>query len=167
MTEPLWKLRKLFLALTEMGRLIWAIMPTHPHQAGITRILKSSPACQNSYLVTRISALPNISMSNERSKVVNAAFFTSQIRETAFQNDSHTYTIDKDMPLTFWLYVTFTISFSLLVFSTEIPLKVSESAECNMTDILRAFIISDLWNYSKAWEKRLKYLSILHEATVG
>ena len=31
----------------------------------LTRILKSSTACQNSYLFTRISALPNISMSNE------------------------------------------------------------------------------------------------------
>ena len=38
---------------------------TLPHQAGVTRILKSSPACQNSYLFTRISAIPNISMSNE------------------------------------------------------------------------------------------------------
>ena len=123
MTEPLWKLRKLFLALTEMGRLIWAIMPTHPHQAGITRILKSSPACQNSYLVTRISALPNISMSNERSKVVNAAFFTSQIRETAFQNDSHTYTIDKDMPLTFWLMWLSLFLFLWLFFSLKFHLR--------------------------------------------
>ena len=32
-------------------------------QAGITCILKSSPTCQSSYLFTRISALPNISMS--------------------------------------------------------------------------------------------------------
>ena len=38
-------------------------MPTHPHQAGVTPILKSSPACQTSYLFTRISTLPNISMS--------------------------------------------------------------------------------------------------------
>ena len=33
-----------------------AIMQTHPHQAGVTHILKSSPACQNIYLFTRISA---------------------------------------------------------------------------------------------------------------
>ena len=42
-----------------------AIMPIHPHQAGVTCILKSSPASQNSYLFTRISALSNISMSNQ------------------------------------------------------------------------------------------------------
>ena len=35
-----------------------------------------------------------------------------------------------------------------------------------MTNILRAFNISDLWNYSQAWQTSLKYLSILHEATV-
>ena len=40
-------------------------MPTHPHQASVTRILKSSPAYQDSYLFTRISTLQNISMSNE------------------------------------------------------------------------------------------------------
>ena len=43
-----------------------AIMPTHLHQVGVTRILKSSsPACQDSYLFTCISTVPNISMSNE------------------------------------------------------------------------------------------------------
>ena len=31
------------------------IMPTHSHQAGVTRILKSSPACQSSYLFTRMN----------------------------------------------------------------------------------------------------------------
>ena len=37
------------------------IMSTDPHQAaGVTGILKYSPACQRSYLFTRISALPNI-----------------------------------------------------------------------------------------------------------
>ena len=30
-------------------------MPTHPHQAGMTRILNSSPACQNISLFIRIS----------------------------------------------------------------------------------------------------------------
>ena len=38
----------------------WTIMQTHPHQAGVTRILKSSPTCPKSYLFTLISALPNI-----------------------------------------------------------------------------------------------------------
>ena len=37
------------------------IMPTDLHEAaGVTHILKYSPACQRSYLFTRISALPNI-----------------------------------------------------------------------------------------------------------
>ena len=68
-----------------------SIMPTHPHQASVTRILKSSPACQNSHFFNCISALPNISM--------NAVFFASKIEiwETAFENCSHTYPIDKDM----------------------------------------------------------------------
>ena len=34
-----------------------AVMPTHPHQAGVTCILTSSPACQNSCLFTHISIL--------------------------------------------------------------------------------------------------------------
>ena len=41
-----------------------SIMPINPQQVSVTRILKSSPACQNNYLFTRISALPNISISN-------------------------------------------------------------------------------------------------------
>ena len=41
-----------------------SIMPINPQQVSVTRILKSSSACQNNYLFTRISALPNISMSN-------------------------------------------------------------------------------------------------------
>ena len=41
-----------------------SIMSINPQQVSVTRILKSSPACQNNYLFTRISALPNISMSN-------------------------------------------------------------------------------------------------------
>ena len=40
-------------------------MPTHPHQADVTRIIKSSPACENSYLFARISGLQNIFMSIE------------------------------------------------------------------------------------------------------
>ena len=37
--------------------------------------------------------------------MINAVSFASQIEiwETAFQNCSHTYPIDKDMLLTFWL----------------------------------------------------------------
>ena len=45
------------------GQNTFSIMPTHPEQAGVTRILKSSPTCQSSYLFTRISALPNMSIS--------------------------------------------------------------------------------------------------------
>ena len=41
------------------------IMPNHLHQAGVTRILKYSPACESSYLFTCISTLPNILISNE------------------------------------------------------------------------------------------------------
>ena len=37
--------------------LTYAVMPTHPHQMGVIRILTSSPACQNSCLFTRISTL--------------------------------------------------------------------------------------------------------------
>ena len=33
----------------------YTVMATHPHQAGVTRILKSSPTCQSSCLVTRMS----------------------------------------------------------------------------------------------------------------
>ena len=33
------------------------LMLTHPHQSGVTRILTSSPTCQNSCLFTRISTL--------------------------------------------------------------------------------------------------------------
>ena len=52
------------------------IMPTQPHQASVTR-LKSSTACQNSYLFTTChSALPNISI---MSTLVNAVLFASQI----------------------------------------------------------------------------------------
>ena len=94
-----------------------SIMPTHYHQASVTSILKSSPACQNSHLFTRISPLPNISM--------NAAFFASQIEtwEIAFENCSHNYPIDKHMSFIDTLtYMTFTISFSLIVFATKILL---------------------------------------------
>ena len=94
-----------------------SIMPTHPHQASVTRILKSSPACQNSHFFNGISALPNISM--------NAVFFASQIEiwEAAFENCSHTYPIDKDMSfIDILTYMTFTISFSLIVFATKILL---------------------------------------------
>ena len=92
-------------------------MPTHPHQASVTRILKSSPACQNSHFFNSISALPNISM--------NAVFFASQIEiwETAFENCNHTYPIDKDMSfIDILTYMTFTIPFSLIVFATKILL---------------------------------------------
>ena len=92
-------------------------MPTHPYRAGVTNILKSLPACQNSYLFTRISALPNTSM--------NAVFFASQIEiwETAFENCSHTYPIDKDMSfIDILTYMTVTISFSQIVFATQIIL---------------------------------------------
>ena len=36
--------------------LVLAVMPTHPHQAGVTLspILKSSPACQKGYIFTQI-----------------------------------------------------------------------------------------------------------------
>ena len=37
--------------------LVLPVMPTHPHQAVVTRILTSSPACQNSCLSTRIFTL--------------------------------------------------------------------------------------------------------------
>ena len=50
---------------------------------------------------------------------VNAVFSASQIEiwETAFQNCSHTYPIDKERHATDILtYVTFTISFSVIVF---------------------------------------------------
>ena len=92
-------------------------MPTHPYQVGVTHILKSLPTCQNSYLFTCISALPNISM--------NAVFFASQIEiwETAFEKCSHTYPVDKDMSfIDILTYMTSTISFSLIVFATEILL---------------------------------------------
>ena len=91
-------------------------MPTHPHQTGVTRILKSSPACQNSYLFHPHSCLTK--HINEW-WIVNTVFFASQLEiwETVFQNCSHTYPIDKDMLLTFWH------SFSLIVFFfTGIPL---------------------------------------------
>ena len=94
-----------------------SIIPTHPHQASVTLILKSSPACQNSHFFNRISSLPNISM--------NAVFFASQIEiwETAFKKCSHTYPVDKDMSfIDILTYMTSTISFSLIVFATEILL---------------------------------------------
>ena len=96
-------------------------MPTHPHQAGVTRILKSSPACQNSYLFHLHFCLTK--HINEW-WIVNAVFFESQLEiwETAFQNCSHTYPIDKDRPLTFWLKWLSLFLFLWLLFITGIPL---------------------------------------------
>ena len=84
---------------------------------------------------------------------MNAAFFASQIEtwKTAFQNCSHTYPIDKDMSLIFWLIWISQFLF-LFFFHWNSLVKVSHSAACNMTNILQAFIISDLWNNSKAWD---------------
>ena len=113
---------------------IFLIMPAHPHQAGVTRILKSSPACQSSYIFTRISALPNISMSvnSEREKfslLIKLKFGKLPSRTAVTWHATDILT-----------YVTFTISFSVILFSIEILLlyissKVSHSAKCNMTTI--------------------------------
>ena len=141
-------------------------MPTHPHKVGVTRILKYSPACQNSYLF-----YPHYCLTKHinDSWIVNAVFFASQIEiwETAFQNCSQTYQIAKGIPLTFWLMWLSLFFFSLIGFFHWISrVKVLHSAECNMTNILRAFTIGDLQNYSKTWDTSLKYLSILDEATL-
>ena len=66
----------------------------HPHFKVFTRLSKQLPFHSHFCPIRHI---------NEWS-IVNA-FFTSQVEiwETAFQNSSHTYSIDKDMPLTFWL----------------------------------------------------------------
>ena len=95
-----------------------AIMPTHPHQVGANHILKSLPACENSYIFTWISALPNISTW----RFMNTVFFASQIEiwETAFQKFSHTYPIDKEMSLTFWLMWFSLFLFLWLFFSNDI-----------------------------------------------
>ena len=142
-------------------------MPTHLHPGGchLPDVLKSSPACQNSYPFTCIFALPNISM-NEL-WIVNDVFFASQIEiwETVFQNCSYTYPIDKDIPLTFWLICDFHYFFFCDGFFQWKNYLVSEgithSAKCHMTNILWAFIISNLWNNSKAWEMGLIHLSVL------
>ena len=63
------------------------------------------------------------------------------------QNCSHTYPID------FFFCDSFLHWNSLT--------KVSHSAECNMTNILRGYILFN----SKTWDMSLKYLSILQEAT--
>ena len=141
-------------------------MPTHPPQTSVTRISKSSTACQNSYLFTRISALPNISMSNEW--IVNAVFFASQIEiwETAFQNCSHTYPIDKDMSLKFWLIWLSLFLFQWLFF----PLKFScwGIAQCQVQygKHLGSFNNERTVKLQQSMRTSLKYLSLLHKATV-
>ena len=42
-----------------------AIMLTHSYQAGVTHILRPSPACHNSCLFAHISSLSTISMSDD------------------------------------------------------------------------------------------------------
>ena len=93
-------------------------MPTHQHQAGAIRIWKSSPACQSSYLFTRISTLPNISMSmnSEREK------FSLQVKLKFGKLPSRTAVTWHDTDIL--TYVTFTISFSVIVFSIEILLLI-------------------------------------------
>ena len=45
------------LQFNEEFMVLDAVMPIHPHQAGVTHIVKSSPTCQKSCLFTRISTL--------------------------------------------------------------------------------------------------------------
>ena len=79
---------------------------------------------------------------------VNAVFSASQIEiwETAFQNCSHTYPIDKDMPLTFWLMWPSLFLFLWWFFSTELLLLRYRTVPSVIWQN-----ISDLWNNSIAW----------------
>ena len=116
----------------------------HPHFKGFTRLSKQLPFLLDFYLTKHI---------NEK-WIVNTVFFANQIEiwDTVFQKCSHTYPIDKDMSLTFWLMWLSLFLFLWLFFHWNSLVKVSHSAKCNMTNILWVFVISNLWNHSKAWE---------------
>ena len=85
----------------------------HPHFKGFTRLSKQLPFLLHFYLTKHI---------NEK-WIVNTVFFANQIEiwDTVFQKCSHTYPIDKDMSLTFWLMWLSLFVFLWLFF----PLKFS------------------------------------------
>ena len=62
-------------AYSGIFRTLCSVMPTHPHQAGATRILKASPSYQKSYLLAR-TTLPKVVIKSIDIMTLNIAVVT-------------------------------------------------------------------------------------------
>ena len=105
-------------------------MPTHPYQAGVNRILKSSPACRPRFCL--------IKYIHEHEEWTRKVFFAIQNKIWKLSSRTAVTWHTTDI----LAYVTFTISFSVIVFSSKFSCwytsrKVSHSAKYNMTPILK------------------------------